>query len=393
MQIGQAAATFTSQVFKWAGNLASDGQSMDSLNSLVQDVGGFGLRLRSLMSESEAYLPRSALTYHDRHTGLFQTTASRTALADLPALRGKLAQADQDLQQARAAGEEFQAQLARERKRSGELLAAKTSAEIAGAKAQAIGDIAVSNADQMHNKWELMAGKLEVGPTSVPGAVNRLLERVVQLEDLFAVQYRDGHIPPPLGNRESDPPEWQQALGLYLRGARAPAVDPRRPRGEAQPSAAHPLAAVATAATLQVHPAPRSGENPSPVTLDELASNEVVLGVFTQGVLEQLRLLGSVIPTILESTVGASELTSEQLQHLQEVVLPLRGGILPQGLTFAHAPGRRPVSPTNVGATGEALGDVVDADMPEELTVSKAEEEVLLQPSPAPSPKIQPATD
>jgi hypothetical protein len=361
--------------------------------TLLHELGGFGVALRSAMSELEAHLPAAALSDRDLHTGLFQTSVSRqllsTTLPDLrnqlvvarealPDLRHQLVIARETQQHLVGVVDDLKLSLAREITRSGELLVAETQATSQRVAAEAVRDIATHEADQLRCRQNHLATHLGVHARAVPDTVVRLTDRVERLEDLFQRQFDAGHIPRPPGTGDDGQPwGWQAALGMYLTGYEPPpasaavAVVP-------PPGLDAPVAGPRT--VLQVSPAPGSGGESRPVGLAELESDEVMLGLFSRGLIAQLQLLASLLPTTLSTVIGTRDFNPGNLTVLRDIVLG--GTNLPQGLTFHDAPAPRSTASASLGAPP---GDDVDMEAEAAVVVSQECEDQLLLVDPSPS--------
>jgi hypothetical protein len=328
------------------------------------------------MSELEAHLPAAALDGRDLHTGLFQTSVSRQLLSTtLPDLRHQLVIHKATQQHLLGVVEELKVKLAAAVARSGELLVSETRTATLRAQAEATRDIVMHESGVMRSRHEHLADLLGVHPRDVPDSVGRLTDRVTRLEDLFQRQFDAGHIPAPLGARDDGRSwDWQSSLGLYLTGYEAP---PPNAAVALLPPPVPAAPVVGPRTVLQVSPAPGSGGESRPMGLEELEGSEVMLGMFSSGLIAQLRLLASILPTALGTVVETSDFNPNNLTVLRDIVL--RGATLPQGLTFQDVPRTpRSTAPASLGAPPEGFADMDT----ESVAVSQEREDQLLQDPP-----------
>jgi hypothetical protein len=114
--------------------------------------------------------------------------------------------------------------------------------------------------------------------------------------------------------------------------------------------------------------------------LEELESNEVMLGMFSKGLVEQLQLLASLLPAVLSTIVGTREFNPENLTALRDIVLGSMN--LPQGLTFHDS---RPTRSTASASLGAPSAEDVDMEEESSVEVSQEREDQLLDPPPSAS--------
>jgi hypothetical protein len=113
--------------------------------------------------------------------------------------------------------------------------------------------------------------------------------------------------------------------------------------------------------------------------MGELESSDVMMGLFSSGLVAQLRLLSSLLPTALDTIVGAEDFNPGNLSALRRIVL--QGSSLPQGLTFHEARISSGTASASLGAPpvgSEAMdAESVDSD----LSVTQECEDQLLHDS------------
>ena len=167
-------------------------------------------------------------------------------------------------------------------------------------------------------------------------------------------------------------------MGLYLTGYEAPL-----------PSAAAALLpppnteapVIGPRSVLQVSPAPgRRGES-RPVGLEELESNDVMIGLFSSVLVAQLRLFSSLLPTALGTIIGTDDFKPCNLSALREIVL--QGSTLLQGLTFHDARTTRGTASASLGAPPVGSEAMDEESTERDLVVSQECEDRLLRDPPA----------
>jgi hypothetical protein len=122
--------------------------------------------------------------------------------------------------------------------------------------------------------------------------------------------------------------------------------------------------------------------------LEELESNDVMLGLFSSGLIAQLRLLASLLPTALGTVVRTDEFNPHNLTALRDIVL--HGSTLPQGLTFHDA---RPTRGTASASLGAPPGGFVDMEEGSTVVVSQEREDHLLRDLPPSASETSSDTD
>ena len=119
--------------------------------------------------------------------------------------------------------------------------------------------------------------------------------------------------------------------------------------------------------------------------MGELESNDVMLGMFSSGLVAQLRLLSSLLPTALNTIVGTESFNPDNLTALRAIVL--QDTDLPRGLTFSESRSTSSMASASLGAPTGDPGNGEDEDAVSDSVVSMESETLLLRESPPSSPE------
>ena len=394
---GTAASTLAGQLMSQVPLLCSEETMSAALVEVHTSLGAFAIQSRDLMVTCEEWADRSTIADSRWHDRIFASRESRAMRdqcrlqqMDISGLKTDLEEAHAETEAARAefataqaSVDEAVARHQSETTRCAELLVMSTESKRTEEQLRVTLSSVIKERDQLRRQLDVAQSSASAPPAALFQPVgaeqtaeqDALRERMLRMEHVLKLQHQAGHLTHPTGEEEDgEVLSFEDILGLHLDSAMPPETEAPAAEARARP-AAQP------SGSWLVSPAPGSRSN-TPLTLEALQSTDPMLGLFSSGLVSQVEMLSSVLPTLLNSIRPAGAMSPSQFSNLRRSVdLPVD---LPRGMVFSDG---RPPTGTNLqfGGASTSTATAQETRAEDDMDVRVKEEVVASLPPTKPN--------